>query len=390
MTDEMRDQCSQMTDEELVRAATVDKGTYSDAFRTVADYEMTKRGFSLSGFINTIQMGHNLNSPVEATIEDAVNRLPEEMPIWDAWHFTNCLDQSLFIQKEFQWTTLRFSGLDSEPESYFLQSGLLVKDIVSRFLKLENWREGLENQIHLENWPILEDSDSMDYIKLVSGKLADREIPATVKSLGYRGCACAGGQLKILVPLEMEDRAQAVLSELKKETEHLYDQANALPEQANPDEALPIYRRLAVLAPENVLVYYNLGTILFEAGELKEAADAFSHAAVLGAGDPEHFENCVEYLKEIAETLTEDGDILHTVATFLNQLNADPAEVVAYYEKLLVLSESDALAHVNLGHLYYNDGDQDALAAKHFKRYLELEPDAEDREQIEMILDEIG
>ena len=390
MTEEMRDQCSQMTDEELVRAITIEKEEFSDAFRTVADYEMTRRGVSIADYINRIQTQHNLDPAVETTIDYAVGSLPDEMPIWDAWHFINCLDQRLMIQKEYQWITLIFRDTEMPSESYFIQSSLMVKDVISKFLQLQDWREGLANQIHLENWPILTDSDSMDYIQLVAGKLADQGIPSTVKSLGYMGCACAGGHLKILVPLENEPEAQAVLKELKTETQHLYDEANELPEDVDSAVALPIYRRLAVLAPDDFLVYYNLGTILYEAGELNEAADILAHAAVLGAGDRENFENCVDYLKEIAGQLTNDSEILHTVASFLIQLNAAPEEIASYYEKALVLSESDALAHANLGHLYYHDGDLDEKATLHFKRYLELEPDAEDREQIEMILDEIS
>lgn len=57
-------------------------------------------------------------------------------------------------------------------------------------------------------------------------------------------------------------------------------------------------------------------------------------------------------------------------------------EAVAAYEKSLTFNPDNAEAHYNLGVLYQNVKADPDKAAQHYRRYLELKPDAEDKEEV--------
>ena len=385
-SEQLRVQCREKTDEELVRAVTVDKSQFSEAFQESAGHEMFRRGFSLSDYVNRVRVRHNNEDKDESTLLESLDLIPPQLAVWEAWFFTNVLDQTLFFQKEVLWTSVHFIAQDEAPESYFIESDFEVKDIVSRFLQLEDWRDGLENEVHLETWPILVDSNSVSYIRLVSGKLADQEIPSTVKSQGYRNCACGGGHLKILVPKASERDARKVLKELKKETDHLYKEALDMDDSTDTARALSVYARLAVLAPDDALVHFNYGTLLYEQMLYLEAAESFTSSAMADLGNLANLENNIEYLRAISDERPDDTDILHTLAGLLVQKKAQPREIADCFEKILNLNPLDAIAHWSLGYHYYQFEGADDRVRMHFEKYLELMPDAEDRAQVESIL----
>ena len=53
---------------------------------------------------------------------------------------------------------------------------------------------------------------------------------------------------------------------------------------------------------------------------------------------------------------------------------------------VLSVSPEDPLAHVSLGHLHLEEPADEGQALLHFRQYLRLSPDADDRELIEDIL----
>lgn len=387
MNDDMRAQCELMRDEELVRAITIEKDQFAPSFYDAVNYEMFKRGFALSDYVNKIRIRHSNGPEIETTWDAIESKIPEELSLWEAWFFTNSLEQQLYFQKEAMWTSVHFVAHEEGPESYFIQSDLLMKELVRKFVFLEDWRDGLENDVQLEAWRIVVESDSVDYIKLISGKLADHDIISTVKSQGYRNCACSGGGMyKILVPDEFEIEAKDLMAQLEFETDQLYREAENFTEASDPARELYVYQQLSVLAPDDPFVHYNLGIVLYYQGKYEEAADAFTESAFIDPMNIEMLENNLEYLQEIAQKLPDHLDILHTIAGLLNQKGVPVSEIASVYEKILLQDPMDELAHLNLGYLCYQDEDLESEAIKHFKQYLSLNPNAEDKDEIELII----
>jgi len=388
-TDTMREQCAQMTDIELIHALTVDRESFSDQFHDVADHELARRGLSVSDYINQVRIRHNNEPEQESTLWEAVEQIPPILALWETWFFTNSLGQTLYFQKESMWTSVHLVQSEGPPRSSFIESESGLKDVVSKFLNLEPVHDILENEIRLDSWRIVAESNSRELIQILSGMLADKDIPSTVKSQGFRNCACSGGDLKIMVPEEYEKDAKSLVKELDKERDRLYEKASELPEDAPPSEALELYQRLVVLAPDDALVFFNYGTILFESEQWEQAAEAFIHAAYADPGSEENVGNNLAYLEAISEKMIGGTEILHTRAALSTHLGEDPDTIGTLYKQVLEIDPLDAIAHLNLGYLLYQHEGNDWEAASHFQRYLEINPEAEDRTHIEEILNQL-
>ena len=64
------------------------------------------------------------------------------------------------------------------------------------------------------------------------------------------------------------------------------------------------------------------------------------------------------------------------------------AEAAKEYERYLDVNRDSPSTHYNLAEIYYDQLDDPLLAAYHFRRFLELEPDASDREAIQKWIEE--
>lgn len=90
----------------------------------------------------------------------------------------------------------------------------------------------------------------------------------------------------------------------------------------------------------------------------------------------------VEKIKSMEKTLQEERGTYHyNLAVAYTKANLND-EAIAAYEKSLELNPNNADAHYNLGLLYEKfKGDPDT-ATFHYNKYLELKPDAGDREEV--------
>lgn len=382
----IHEQCQRMTDIELTRALTVDKESFSEEFHDVAEHELGRRGLSVGDFINRVCVRHNNEPEFETALREAVGQIPPVLALWETWSFTNCFGQTLFFQKEALWTSVHLVQSEGPPQSFFIESEGGLKEVVAQFLNLEPVDHILKNEIRLDTWRIVAESNSRELIQIISGMLADRGIPSTVKSQGFRSCACGEGHLKIMVPEEYEKDAKSLVKDLDKERDRLYMEAGQLPDDASPSKALEIYQRLAVLAPEDALVHFNYGTILFELEQWEHAAEAFTRSAYADPGSRENLQNNLDYLEAISGKMTGGAEILHTRAALSTHLGKDCEAVGALYKQILEIDPLDAIAHLNLGYLLYQHEGNDREPAFHFQRYLEINPGAEDRAKIEEIL----
>jgi len=197
--------------------------------------------------------------------------------------------------------------------------------------------------------------------------------------------------LSVLAPPEYKENVKEVAAEIENKIQALRDEIAALAANNERDpKLLECYEQLAQLVEGDPAVSYGRGILLFARGRNEEAAEAFMETlGARGNLSDEEYEayqkESEEYLVRLAEALPENSSVLHFLASEAMSAQ-DNAKTIAYYEKILAAFPSDSIAHMNLGFLYYQDQNANARAARHFKTYLELEPQAEDRAAIEEIL----
>jgi tetratricopeptide (TPR) repeat protein len=189
------------------------------------------------------------------------------------------------------------------------------------------------------------------------------------------------------VPESDLNAAYSVIDEIQKTIDYLYNRAEEFAESGDLLKEFKIYEHLEKLNPNDAVIYFNKGVILFELNKYEEAAAQFIESTVKGEAENnwEVIEDSETYLKQLIEKLPGNTDILHTLAELaMEQEKFTEAE--SYFLKVLFLNPEDKIAHLNLGHLYHHQNHKNGEALKHFKKYLELNPDGEDREEIESII----
>lgn len=117
-------------------------------------------------------------------------------------------------------------------------------------------------------------------------------------------------------------------------------------------EALEAYEALAVLQESNHLVFFKIGSLALQIGDMAKAERAFKSADALRADVPE---------------------VQRSIAYALDRQNKRD-DAILYYEKALRLNERDVLSMTLLAPLY-QDKAWTRRADSLFERILELEPD---------------
>ena len=95
------------------------------------------------------------------------------------------------------------------------------------------------------------------------------------------------------------------------------------------------------------------------------------------------------HLSMLEATLKKERALFHynlAVAYTKSKLYDDAIES---YEKSLSINPNNADAHYNLGLLYSDVKNNSEKAAKHYKKYLELKPNAEDRDEVQDWIDKL-
>jgi|GEM_PF-3375081 tetratricopeptide (TPR) repeat protein len=385
-TNEIAESCKGLPDVDLIRSLTLNRDDYSEDFRRAVRDEIRRRGLDFEKLRHTVRVQSGELSG-ECGLEEALRHARKEMQPWELRFFVNCLGQTLLVQKEAFWISVHFSSPEGTQKSYFLERQDELEALITGFVQLNDWQYTAKNEVFLETWHILEESDSPDYLHHLTLALAEKRIRCTVKQM-EPSCQCAN-PFRLLVPGESVSEASGVLRGLGEERDRLYEEISRISDSQDADRELGLYNRLAVLAPKDPLVFYNRGVILFEQGRYAEATEDFSRAALGDAGNKELFSSSIEYIREISKKMPDDVNVLHTLAGLLMQAGEDPRGTVSLYRKILELHPDDAVAHLNLGYLSYQGG-KDAEAAAHFRSYLERMPDAPDRGSIETLLEGLG
>ncbi|MFC1683181.1 tetratricopeptide repeat protein [Candidatus Zixiibacteriota bacterium] len=392
--EEMLRECQSMSDEELVAAVTVNKEQYSDLFHQAAEVELRNRGKRLSKLLDTALVWVNDKPEKEMTGEEALEILDRDVSLFDMLSFTNCLGETLIFQRQSPWWIGHYLHQGEYETSFILQSSKVSKEILRSFLKLRTWDDKVEQEFQLTDWAVLISTSSPVRVGNIAKYLAKSEIPIIVKDTRFdrirslnrwRQDCCP---YKLLVPENALQRAETALRELEQEIDDLYEQAEELSQRGDHQKELDVLSRIVSFVPFDVDIHFRRGEVLFRMESWDQAADAFIASLANNAEQEDLYQESMKYLERIAERVPQDVGILYNLATFARGRGADIEAAERYYKKVLAIQPEEALAHVNLGHLYYERGD-DRNAAGHFNKYLALEPDSEDRAVVEEILKSI-
>jgi tetratricopeptide (TPR) repeat protein len=365
----------EMSAEELVRALTLDKENYTDRPLQSAARELERRKIDLAQFINQVKVGLNDAEPESCSIDTALAKLKQEISPWEVWRFVNCLQEMIDVQKEGAfWTVHFFENEETYRQSFVIKNFSQVEVFVEQFLRLSGGSHTFDFEYNLVECDTYMEDSSGD-IKKVSTALAGADIPHTVRKAEW--------SLHILLPPEYRDAADDVAddaaAEIESKIQELRDEITALEENHAPrEQLLEHYNQLVQLVEGDREASYHRAMLLFELGRNEEAAEAFIEAADACSAFDKYWQTVESHLERLSTAMPKNLGILHCLADMARDEKND-AKIKERYEKILAVSPSDSIAHLNLANLYFEDPYYHAQAAKHFRSYLESQPDDENR-----------
>lgn len=178
-----------------------------------------------------------------------------------------------------------------------------------------------------------------------------------------------------------------------------YELFNQAVLEARPDDKVTTYRRALAADPNLIEAHYNLALALDRLGRAKEAEAEYRHTLRLRPGHTpaalnlgaalygqKRYREAVELYRK-ALTLDERSAGLRNNLAETYRAMGDKAGARREFEGLLRDHPDYAPAHYGLALLLDDQLHQPKLAAEHYRRYLELAPEAADREQVRAWLD---
>ncbi len=387
--DAIEEKCRSMSIKDLLRATTTDTSDYEDLFLEIAQVQLTQEWHKAQEFKDSVCV--RLNDQAEATMsaKDAISKLDEDIDLWHAWIFINCLDDLMLLQR----VHTGWAGHSFEKSAYSgsFRAGTTdnAKQIVRLFLELGDFGSAVEEEYDLSDWLVLAETNSSAYVEATVERLSNRGIQSTVGTrilgrLFQDDEPSSAVSFLVLVPEESSKDAQIVLDEIQEMIRDLHAKADQLSEQGQTEEELAIYNQVLELVPTDAMASYYKAVALIELGRYEEATEIF--ILVAAGADSEMAQNVEGYLKETLDKIPDGIPVLHALAHLARQRD-DTGEAKSSLDKILSLDQNDALAHLSLGYLYYEDSSDDAQALHHFGEYLRLNPDADDREMIQETMD---
>jgi tetratricopeptide (TPR) repeat protein len=380
-----------MTDQELVAALSVDRDQYTAEFHMAAGAELGNRGIRLAEFKNQVTIRISEGEQKNGTIEEALGAFEGAYGPFDILSFTNCVEETLVFQPGPNAWAGHYADRGEYRFSFILGASQGGRELLKTFLELDDWSGRISETFDISEWDILLDSSSADHILIIARLLSSESIPAMINNSrlfcfsALRQDHCHGLPFKIMVPQRSLGDARRVMDGLEQKLAELRREAQQRSREGDRQAELSVLTELTALAPNEPWGHYRKGILLLEMGHPEAAADAFIAALIHHRGHEELFRAAYQGLRETAGKLPENIHILHNLATFSAAGDHDPQWVESCYRRIIALRPEDAMAHLHLGYHYYEQGD-DISAHRHLTRYLELEPESEDREAIDGIL----
>jgi len=382
-----------MTDVELALSLTVERDQNSAQYWQLAQAELEGRGHTLEGFIDRVTVRLDDTPPETVSVEQALQCLDGEVPLWSSLVCANCLGEFLVLQRERrQWVVHHYTA-DQYGHSYLFPGRGPVREVLAPFLKLEDWRPLAGHPQNLDNWQTVAASETLDLIEVVTEDLDEAEVPHAVQTPLFT--PGGEGDWAVRVPEEWLDEANEVIEEAEEELVDLHDKAMELYEIGDARRELEVYDLLKQEDPDNPAVHYNRGNLLLEQRRPEEAADALVEAVSLGLEQvkpsldpggrggiggimgivslllrraaappkeeprppryPDFIDDAEMLLERLSGQLPGNTKVFHCLAAIARMKNdAEAAE--RYWRRVLELDPDDEVAYFNLGYLHSEKG----------------------------------
>jgi tetratricopeptide (TPR) repeat protein len=381
-----------MTDLELVSALSVDRDQFTAPFHMAAQAELSRRGIRLSEFKNQVTIIDPSGEGQTSTIAKALEACSRPAGPFDVLSFTNCVGETLTFQPGPHAWVGHYVDRGQYRFSFRIGASQGRRELLRAFLELEDWSTRVAETFDISEWDILLDSSSPDRILGLAQFLAREQVPLLIADSRFfcpaamRPDSCHGPPFKIMVPQQSLEKAQWLLGRIEQKVEELHLEAAQRIREGDRPAELSVLTELIQLVPNDPRAHYRRGVLLLEMSQPEAAADAFIASLIHHRGHEALSQAAYQGLEEISRKLPENVHVLHNLATFSALVGLDPQQVEATYRKIIALRPEDAMAHLHLGYLYYEQGD-DVSAYRHLKRYLDLDPESEERDAIEQIIE---
>lgn len=387
----MHERCEEMTLKELLRATTLDRDEFDPAFVEIAQSFLNRRWMEVQELRNKAIVQIHTNPAENVDKEGAMKALEAPLDLWHSVTIRNCLDDMVILQRDRSgWTG--HLVIHEEYGGTFRTGINVAQSLVARFLELDYQVFESIQIFDISKMAILIETESYDYTMMTTDKLEARGIDYIVQTrvlarfFQDEETSIHGLSFIVLVPVSTFDDARMILDEIEATIAALHEEAERYSNEGNTEAELETFQRIVRMVPTDHIATFNLGAVLFESERYEEAIEQFAKvllkAGIKAADDVEEY--CVEIVTRIPDSI----DSLH-ILTDIERIRGNAKEAIAYIERILTINNDDAIAHLNLGYILYEESDDDAEALGHLRRYLELKPDADDRETIEAMISEL-
>ena len=388
MSEEIIKPIDVMNNDELISIITVKKENINDEFKKKVVDELVKRGVDLEEKFKIIKYKLNLQDIEEIDVESAYEKISLlENPI-DVIYFINYMNDHFAIQKNDGLFLIHHNEPKLGYSSFFLDSETELKSSLNNFLTLNEWLpEGAEV---IEHWETFVESTSSEYILRIARLMDEIKLSYCINSAQMIRFNSFNSPYSIVVPADVIEEAEEVLLKIDDLKETLHEQLEAAEKTEDIDLQLKLLSELESVTPEDPLVYYNKAQLLDEKSDYQNASDALieSFNLEMNSGTVDDIADIENYLVEIIDKVERKSNILHCLATIYS-FKGDIESSFEYCKKIIDQDENDAIAHLQLGYHYYSHTEDDEKVKFHLEKYIELDPESDERESIEEILKNI-
>jgi tetratricopeptide (TPR) repeat protein len=392
--EQMRVQCVAMSDLELIRAVTVNRSTHTDEFRIVAEEQLRFRGIDLARARRTLifdfkhDEGRDDEIQVELDLDEALARLDRRLDDWDMMFFRSAIGETAAVQQDGAMHEVHLFDEHDYVASFTARSIEQVREVLAALCRIESWEPLIEEtRYDLAEWSVLGSRRQRDDVGAMARALAEAGIPFVLRGRNlarFHPSYDVQDQAwddTLLVPPARGDEIEAAFASYGERLDALGQRAEELAASGQTDAELDTRAEIVRLAPEDADAAYDLACLLMRLGRSEEAIPHLLHGT--GAEEAAKAQDALRRLVDLGNQFPDHVVLLHNLAGMF--FGVDAARAQRYYERILEVDPDDAIAHVNLANLHV-DAERDDQARRHYTRYLELTPDAEDREAIEAFL----
>ena len=388
MRKEIRKPIEEMKEDELLAVLNVNRDNVNDEHKVKVAEELEKRGINLKEKFSTAKLRFNLQEVEEIDVSKAHEKLSLLINSSDVLYFINHMTEHLAVQKNKSSFAVHHHSPKSGFSTVFLDNEEEIKNCLQAFFSLNACLP--EDAQIIEHWETFAESSSLDYILKLSELMDEGEILYCVNSAHNIRFNSFKSPYSIVLPIDEVKNAEEIFEKMDQLKESLHKKYEEAEHKNDIDLQLKILNELESVTPEDSLVFYNKAQLLDEKGDYQNASDALieSFNIEMSNGTVDDIEDIENYLVSILDKIENKLNSLHCLAT-ISAFKGDVDNSFEFYKKIVDLDQNDAMAHLHLGHHYYTHTEDDEKVKTHFKKYLELEPESEDRESIEEILNNL-